>query len=145
MINKEQDLSQIKLLRLMTKETIICSVRVPEDASENYWMLEDPFEIRSFMNGQSGDFNSTLLDWLQFTSETETKICVSDVLTCNSPEGEVLEHYMNIVRRKKNDINEELHEKRTSLEIVDTINSSKEPEVTFDDYMDILNNNKVYH
>lgn len=143
MIDKEYNLTQIKLLRLMTNEIIICSVRIPENDSDNYWMIEDPFEIRSYMNGQSGDFNSTLIDWLQFSSETETKLCITDVLTCNTPEGEVLEHYMNIVRRKK--INAGIHDKRESLEIVDTIKKSKDSEITFDDYIDMLNNNKVYH
>lgn len=145
MIDKEQDLSQIKLLRLMTKEIVICSVRVPEDASENYWMLEDPFEIRSFMNSQTGDFNSTLLDWLQFTSETETKICVSDVLTCNSPESGVLEHYLELIKRKRTDNTISAHEKNEALEIIEKIKNTRESEVSFDDYMDILNNNKVYH
>lgn len=145
MTNKELKLSQIKVLRLMTKEIIICGITPTEKENQNYWMLEDPFEIRSFMNAQSGDLNSTLMDWLQYTSETETKICVSDVLTCNSPEEEVLEHYLAVVKRKKNEASMDLHEKKEVMDIVEKIRSKKEPDITLDDYMDILNNNKVYH
>ncbi len=134
-------MSHPKLLRLVTKEILICNVRTPENPEENFWWLEDPFEIRSFMNGQSGDFNSTLVDWLQFSSNNETKICVSDVLTCNDPDPEVMNHYMNIVARKKNETSR-VDMNIDKEEIVDDVN---EPEITFEDYIDILNSNKVFH
>jgi len=132
-------MSHPKLLRLVTKEILICNVRTPENPEENFWWIEDPFEIRSFMNGQNGDFNSTLVDWLQFSSNCETKICISDVLTCNDPDPEVMSHYINIVTRKKNDLSLGTVKEEKITEIVN------EPEVTYEDYIDILNSNKVYH
>tara|TARA_B100000768_G_C11259921_1_gene368287 strand:+ start:187 stop:609 length:423 start_codon:yes stop_codon:yes gene_type:complete len=140
-MTEEENMSHPKLLRLVTKEILICNVRTPENPEENFWWLEDPFEIRSFMNGQSGDFNSTLVDWLQFSSNNETKICVSDVLTCNDPDPEVMNHYMNIVARKKNETSR-VDMNIDKEEIVDDVN---EPEITFEDYIDILNSNKVFH
>ena len=147
MIDKESTMSEPKILRLMTKEVIICSIKTPETPDDNYWILEDPFEIRSYMNPNNGDFNSTLVDWLQFTSEMQTKIGVCDVLTCNSPDGEVLEHYLNIVGRKKTDRSMSVSTISTKnpLDIVEKVKKAEDSEVTFDDYMEILNNNKVYH
>ena len=145
MTSKEFKLSQIKILRLMTKEVIICKIQPTEKENQNYWILEDPFEIRSYMNAQTGDLNSTLMDWLQFSSETETKICVTDVLTCNSPEEEVLEHYIAVVKRKKSEVSAEIHERKEVMDLVKKLKNTKESEITFDDYMDMLNNNKVYH
>lgn len=139
MTNREENM-EAKVLRLMTKEIIICKVQQPDNT--NFWIIEDPFEIRSFMNPNSGDYNSTLIDWLQFSSENETKIAVADILTCNVPEGEVLEHYLAIVKRKK--IGTEIV-KDEALDLIDKVKDAKDPDVTFEDYMEILNGNKVFH
>ena len=64
MTNREENM-EAKVLRLMTKEIIICKVQQPDNT--NFWIIEDPFEVRSFMNPNSGDYNSTLIDWLQFS------------------------------------------------------------------------------
>ena len=146
MIDKEANMSEPKILRLMTKEIIICTIKMSDTENPNYWIVEDPFEIRTFMNPSNGDFNSTLVDWLQFTSDCETKLCVTDVLTCNTPDGEILEHYLRIVQIKKNDkILKSQSKQNIPLDIHNKVKSSRESEIKFDDYMEILNSNKVYH
>ena len=139
MTNREENM-EAKVLRLMTKEIIICKVQQPDNT--NFWIIEDPFEIRSFMNPNSGDYNSTLIDWLQFSSENETKIAVADILTCNVTEGEVLEHYLAIVKRKN--IGTEIV-KDEALDLINKVKDAKDPDVTFEDYMEILNGNQVFH
>ena len=101
MNNGEENMSEYKVLRLMTKEIIICKIDNSTVQSKHWWIIMDPFEIKSFMNPQTGDYNSTLIDWLQYSSEDETKISLNDILTCSTPEEEVLEHYIEIIKRKK--------------------------------------------
>ena len=100
MTNEGKNMSEYKVLRLMTKEIIICKVNNSGPEPTNWWTLEDPFEIKSFMNPNTGDFNSTLIDWLQFASSTETRISLNDILTVSDPDGEVLEHYISIVKTR---------------------------------------------
>ena len=147
MTNEEKNISEYKVLRLMTKEIIICKVNNSGPEATNWWTLEDPFEIKSFMNPNTGDFNSTLIDWLQFASSTETKISLNDILTVSDPDGEVLDHYVSIVKRKRGIVEYQVKEGKEALELVEKLKStgSNEPEVTFEDYMEILNTNKVYH
>jgi len=144
MTNEEKNISEYKVLRLMTKEIIICKVNNSGPEATNWWTLEDPFEIKSFMNPNTGDFNSTLIDWLQFASSTETRISLNDILTVSDPDGEVLEHYISIVKRKKGVVEYQVKDANEALEIVEKI-KSKELEPSFEDYMEILNTNKVYH
>ena len=141
MTNGEENMSEYKVLRLMTKEIIICKIDSSAALSKNWWVILDPFEIKSFMNPQTGDYNSTLIDWLQFSSEDETKISLNDVLTCSVPEEEVLEHYIAIIKRKKGLAGYQENDANS----LDELKQEKEPEVTFEDYMEILNTNKVYH
>ena len=68
MTNEEKNMLEYKVLRLMTKEIIICKLNNSDSETTNWWSIEDPFEIKSFMNPNTGDFNSTLIDWLQFSS-----------------------------------------------------------------------------
>ena len=144
MTNEEKNISEYKVLRLMTKEIIICKVNNSAPEATNWWTLEDPFEIKSFMNPNTGDFNSTLIDWLQFASSTETRISLNDILTVSDPDGEVLEHYISIVKRKRGIVEYQVKDANEALEIVEKI-KSKEIEPSFEDYMEILNTNKVYH
>ena len=144
MTNEEKNISEYKVLRLMTKEIIICKVDNSGPEAKNWWTLEDPFEIKSFMNPNTGDFNSTLIDWLQFASSTETRISLNDILTVSDPDGEVLEHYISIVKRKKGIVEYQVKEGKEALELVEKL-KSKEIEPSFEDYMEILNTNKVYH
>lgn len=144
MTNEGKNMSEYKVLRLMTKEIIICKIDNSGPESTQWWIIEDPFEIKSFMNPNTGDFNSTLIDWLQFSSSTETKISLNDILTVSDPDGEVLEHYISIVKRKKGIVEYQVKDSGEALELVEKI-KSKELEPSFEDYMEILNTNKVYH
>jgi len=141
MNNGEENMSEYKVLRLMTKEIIICKIDNSAVQSKHWWIIMDPFEIKSFMNPQTGDCNSTLIDWLQYSSEDETKISLNDILTCSTPEEEVLEHYIEIIKRKKGRVGYQENDANP----LDVLKSDNEPEVTFEDYMEILNINKVYH
>ena len=144
MTNEEKNMLEYKVLRLMTKEIIICKLNNSDSETTNWWSIEDPFEIKSFMNPNTGDFNSTLIDWLQFSSSNETRISLNDILTVSDPDGEVLEHYISIVKRKKGIVEHQIKDNNEALEIIEKL-KSKELEPSFEDYMEILNTNKVYH
>ena len=127
-------MSTPKIIRITTKEIIITNIREDREGA-NYWIFENPFEIKSFLNPSNGELSSTLVDWLQFSCDDETRISLNDIISCNDPDGSVLDHYISIINRKK-------HDSSLGLEKNEIAN---EPEVTFEDYMEILNTNKVYH
>tara|TARA_Y100000389_G_scaffold90416_2_gene86990 strand:+ start:3593 stop:4000 length:408 start_codon:yes stop_codon:yes gene_type:complete len=135
-------MQECKIVRLTTKEVLICKV-VPIDTNKENQeeiLLQDPYEIKSFMNPQSGDFNSTLVDWLQFCDSNTTVIDTFNIITVNNPSIELKEHYEYILER------------RAVIESDDAFTKIKNPvkepdreEYTLEDYMDMLNTSKTYH
>ena len=135
-------MQECKIVRLTTKEVLICKV-VPIDTNKENQeeiLLQDPYEIKSFMNPQSGDFNSTLVDWLQFCDGNATVIDTFNIITVNNPSIELKEHYEYILER------------RAVIESNDAFTKIKNPqketdqeEYTLEDYMDMLNTSKTYH
>lgn len=129
-----------KIVRLSTKEVIICKTN-SKNASASSIILEDPFEIKSFMNPQTGDFNSTLIDWLQYSDDTIVEVAAYNVIAMNTPSPEIIDHYEMILRRKAAAANSELNETEgPGLEDVD-----EDHEHTIEELMRMINGNKVYH
>lgn len=136
-------MNDFKLLRLTTKEVIICKAYANEK-DKNKVVLHDPFEIKSFMNPSTGDFNSTLIDWLQYSSDSFVEIEAFNVLTISTPASDIINHYEMILKRREamledgaDEINQTGAPAATDIE--------EDEEYSIEDMMKMLGNNKVYH
>ena len=127
-------MQEYKIVRLTTKELIICKLVAQENASEI--IMENPYEVKSFLNPTNGEFNSTLVDWLQFSNEKFTTVDTFNVMTMNNPEPSLLSYYEELLEKKSS-----IDKKR--IEKVEPKNNQNEE--LLEDYVKLLSNNKVYH
>lgn len=127
-------MQEYKIVRLTTKELIICKLVAQENASEI--IMENPYEVKSFLNPTNGEFNSTLVDWLQFSNEKFTTVDTFNVMTMNNPEPSLLSYYEELLEKKSG-----IDKKR--IEKVEPKDNQNEE--LLEDYVKLLANNKVYH
>jgi len=149
-MDRNNKMQECKIVRLTTKEVLICKIEPIDMKKENMEeiALEDPYEIKSFMNPQSGDFNSTLIDWLQFCEDNVTVVDTFNVITVNTPSSELREHYEYILQRRaaieENDTLRKI-EKMQGLvnEGIESGQNDKD-EYCLEDYMHMLTNKTLH-
>ncbi len=129
-----------KIVRLTSKELLICKINSEKEDGEV--VMEDPFEIKSFMNPATGDFNSTLIDWLQFSDENFAVIDTFNIITVNSPDPNILSYYNELLERRNNVVESKVEKlsKPTAKKEVETIE-----DLSPEDYAMLLSSNKVIH
>jgi hypothetical protein len=96
------------------------------------------------MNPSTGDFNSTLIDWLQYSADSFVEIEAFNVLTISTPASDIVDHYEMILKRREallEDGAEEINQ--TSAPAATDI--EEDGEYSIEDMMKMLGNNKVYH
>jgi hypothetical protein len=134
-------MQECKIVRLTTKEVLICKV-APVDMNKDNMeeiYLEDPYEIKSFMNPQSGDFNSTLIDWMQFCDDNVSVVDTFNIITVNNPSSELKEHYELILSRRQR-----VGENDTFRKVDRSVAETDHDEYSLDDYMHMLTNKTLH-
>jgi len=136
---------EYKLIKLVTKENIITQINPQDSGSRGYITIHDPYEIKSFLNPQNGQFSTTLVDWLNFSTETFTKISVNDIITVNEPNKDLVDHYQMILDNKR--FNEQIDENVETASDEDSVSLDETEEHSQDDFLEMLVNhsNKTIH
>jgi len=136
---------EYKLIKLVTKENIITQINPQDSGSRGYITIHDPYAIKSFLNPQNGQFSTTLVDWLNFSTETFTKISVNDIITVNEPNKDLVDHYQMILDNKR--FNEQIDENVETASDEDSVSLDETEEHSQDDFLEMLVNhsNKTIH
>ena len=136
---------EYKLIKLITKENIITQITPEEIEGKGYIIFHNPYEIKSFMNPQNGEFSTTLIDWLNFSVDTFTKVALNDIITVNEPNKDLVDHYMMILNNKK--FNQQIDEEVDTAPIENSVSLDESEELSQEDFLDMLikRSNKTVH
>lgn len=138
---------EYKLIKLITKENIITQINPHDAEGRAYLTLHNPYEIKSFLNPQNGEFSTTLIDWLNFSTDDFTKVAVNDIITVNEPNQDLVDHYQMILNNKKfqNDIDEEVDTAPAPTD--GSVSLDETEEISQDDFLEMLvkHSNKTIH
>jgi hypothetical protein len=138
---------EYKLIKLITKENIITQINPQDSEGRAYLTLHNTYEIKSFLNPQNGEFSTTLIDWLNFSTDDFTKVAVNDIITVNEPNQDLVDHYQMILNNKKfqDDINEEVDTASTPAD--GSVSLDETEEISQDDFLEMLvkHSNKTIH
>lgn len=136
---------EYKLIKLITKENIITQINPQESEGRSYLTLHNPYEIKSFLNPQNGEFSTTLIDWLNFSTDTFTKVAVNNIITVNEPNKDLVDHYQMILNNKR--FNEQIDENVETAPDENSVSLDETEEHSQDDFLEMLvkHSNRTIH
>ena len=136
---------EYKLIKLITKENIITQVAPEEIEGKGYIIFHNPYEIKSFMNPQNGEFSTTLIDWLNFSTDNFTKVALNDIITVNEPSKDLVDHYQMILNNKK--FQTQMEKEVDTSPVENSVSLDETEEYSQDDFLEMLvkHSNKIIH
>ena len=136
---------EYKLIKLITKENIITQITPEEIEGKGYIIFHNPYEIKSFMNPQNGEFSTTLIDWLNFSTDNFTKVALNDIITVNEPSKDLVDHYQMILNNKK--FQTQIEEEVDTAPVENSVSLDETEEYSQDDFLEMLvkRSNKTIH
>lgn len=136
---------EYKLIKLITKENIITQINPQDAEGRGYLTLHNPYEIKSFLNPQNGEFSTTLIDWLNFSTDDFTKVAVNDIITVNEPNQDLVDHYQMILNNKK--FQQDIAEEVDTSPADGSVSLDETEEISQDDFLEMLvkHSNKTIH
>lgn len=127
---------EYKLIKLITKENIITQINPQELEGRAYLTLHNPYEIKSFLNPQNGEFSTTLIDWLNFSTDNFTKVAINDIITVNEPNKDLVDHYQMILNNKR--FNEQIDENVETAPDENSVSLDETEEHSQDNFLEML-------
>ncbi len=136
---------EYKLIKLITKENIITQITPEEIEGKGYIIFHNPYEIKSFMNPQNGEFSTTLIDWLNFSTDNFTKVALNDIITVNEPSKDLVDHYQMILNNKK--FQTQMEKEVDTSPVENSVSLDETEEYSQDDFLEMLvkHSNKTIH
>lgn len=127
---------EYKLIKLITKENIITQINPQELEGRAYLTLHNPYEIKSFLNPQNGEFSTTLIDWLNFSTDNFTKVAINDIITVNEPNKDLVDHYQMILNNKR--FHEQIDENVETAPDENSVSLDETEEHSQDNFLEML-------
>lgn len=136
---------EYKLIKLITKENIITQVIPEEIEGKSYIIFHNPYEIKSFINPQNGEFSTTLIDWLTFSTENFTKVALNDIITVNEPNKDLVDHYQMILNNRN--FNEQIDKEVGTAPLENSVSIDESEEPLQEDFLEMLikQSNRTIH
>jgi hypothetical protein len=136
---------EYKLIKLITKENIITQVAPEEIEGKGYIIFHNPYEIKSFINPQNGEFSTTLIDWLTFSTDNFTKVALNDIITVNEPNEDLVDHYQMILNNRN--FNEQTDKEVGTAPLENGVSIDKPEESLQEDFLEMLikQSNRTIH
>jgi len=136
---------EYKLIKLITKENIITQITPEEIEGKGYIIFHNPYEIKSFINPQNGEFSTTLIDWLNFSRDNFTKVALNDIITVNEPHKDLVDHYQMILNNKN--FNEQIDKEVGTAPPENSVSIDEPEEPSQEDFLEMLikQSNRTIH
>jgi len=136
---------EYKLIKLITKENIITQVIPEEIEGKGYIIFHNPYEIKSFINPQNGEFSTTLIDWLTFSTDNFTKVALNDIITVNEPNKDLVDHYQMILNNRN--FNEQIDKEVGTAPLENSVSIDESEEPLQEDFLEMLikQSNRTIH
>jgi len=136
---------EYKLIKLITKENIITQVIPEEIEGKSYIIFHNPYEIKSFINPQNGEFSTTLIDWLTFSTDNFTKVALNDIITVNEPNKDLVDHYQMILNNRN--FNEQIDKEVGTAPLENSVSIDESEEPLQEDFLEMLikQSNRTIH